>query len=68
MDIGKGIVVHALAEVDGIEHLHLILSDGLQRMAAFDQDTALCQGSTARKAREITFFWLQDTNVSVRLK
>ena len=37
MDIGKGVIVHALAEIDGIEYLHLIFSDGLKRIAAFHQ-------------------------------
>ena len=40
VDIGEGIVVHAFAEVDGVEHLNLILSDGLKGIAAFHQDTA----------------------------
>jgi len=48
VDIGKWIVVHALGEIDGIEYLDLILSDGLQGMTAFHQDTAFCQGILGR--------------------
>jgi len=36
VDISEGIVVHTLGEVDGVEYLHFILPDGLQRIAAFD--------------------------------
>ena len=32
--------MHALAEIDGVEYLDLILSDGLQGIATFNQDTA----------------------------
>ena len=36
VDIGEGIVVHALGKIDGVEHLHLILSDLLKCIAALD--------------------------------
>ena len=58
--IGKGIVFHALFEVDRIEDLQLI-TFCQEQVATGDDDIPFCQGSTARKAREIIFFWLQYT-------
>ena len=40
MDIGEGVIVHAFAEVDGVEDLHLILSNGLKRITAFHEDAS----------------------------
>ena len=56
VDIGEGIVVHALAEVDGIEYLHLILSDLLKRIAAFDQDTAF-RVLSIRIEKKVNYFY-----------
>ena len=57
VDIGEGIVVHAFAEVDGVEHLNLILSDGLKGIAAFHQDTAfwICHNIRTVHLKEVRF-------------
>ena len=57
VDIGERIVVHALGEVDGVEDLHLILSDGLQGIAALHQDTAfrICHNIGTMHLKQVRF-------------
>lgn len=40
MNIGEGVVVHALVEIDSVEHFDAVVIL-LQEFPAFDQDTAL---------------------------